>query len=30
VRNVDAWYSAFDVHSSDKLYLDPSQRARIW
>ena len=30
VRNVDAWYSAFDVHKGDKLYLDPSQRARIW
>jgi putative endopeptidase len=30
VRNVDAWYSAFDVQSGDKLYLDPAQRARIW
>ncbi|MDR2216601.1 MAG: M13 family metallopeptidase [Nevskiaceae bacterium] len=30
VRNIDAWYSAFDVQSGDKLYLPPDQRVRIW
>jgi putative endopeptidase len=30
VRNVDAWYSAFDVKPGDKLYLPPEQRVRIW
>jgi neprilysin/putative endopeptidase len=30
VRNVDAFYEAFDVDSSDALYLDPEQRVRIW
>jgi putative endopeptidase len=30
VRNIDAWYTVFDVQSSDKLYLAPPDRVRIW
>jgi putative endopeptidase len=30
VRNVDAWYAAFDVKPGDKLYLAPENRVRIW
>ncbi len=30
VRNVDAWYRAFDVQPGDKLYLPPEKRVRIW
>jgi putative endopeptidase len=30
VRNVDSWYTAFDVKPGDKLYLPPQQRVRIW
>jgi putative endopeptidase len=30
VRNIDAWYEAFAVRPTDKLYLDPTARARIW
>jgi putative endopeptidase len=30
VRNVDAWYAAFSVSRSDKLYLSPEARAQIW
>ena len=30
VRNVDAWYKAFDVKPGDKLYLTPEQRVKIW
>jgi endothelin-converting enzyme/putative endopeptidase len=30
VRNVDAWYVAFDVKPGDKLYLPPEERVRIW
>jgi putative endopeptidase len=30
VRNVDAWYAAFDVKPGDKLYLSPADRVRIW
>jgi len=26
VRNVDAWYAAFNVKAGDKLYLTPEQR----
>jgi predicted metalloendopeptidase len=29
-RNMDAWYSAFDVKPGDKLYLEPEDRVRIW
>ena len=30
VRNVDEWYTAFDVKPGDKLYLKPEDRVRIW
>lgn len=30
VRNIDAWYEAFDVKPGDKLYLPPEKRVRIW
>jgi putative endopeptidase len=30
VRNIDAFYEAFDVNEDDALYLDPQQRVRIW
>lgn len=30
VRNLDAWYTAFDVKPGDKLYLDPKDRIKIW
>ncbi|MEG3087400.1 M13 family metallopeptidase [Sphingomonas sp. PB4P5] len=30
VRNVDAWYTAFNVKPGDKLYLAPSERVHIW
>ncbi len=30
VRNLDAWYRAFDVVSGDSLYLPPDRRVRIW
>ncbi len=30
VRNVDAWYEAFDVGEKDALYLPPEERVRIW
>ncbi len=30
VRNVDAWYKAFNVKPGDKMYLPPEQRVHIW
>jgi endothelin-converting enzyme/putative endopeptidase len=30
VRNVDAWYRAFNVQPGHRLYLPPEQRVRIW
>ena len=30
VRNLDAWYTAFNVKRGDKLYLPPEQRVHIW
>ncbi|MCU7994768.1 M13 family metallopeptidase [Shewanella glacialipiscicola] len=30
VRNLDAWYSAFDVKPGDKLYLALEDRVKIW
>jgi len=30
VRNIDAWYAAFDVKPGEQLYLAPDQRVRIW
>jgi putative endopeptidase len=29
-RNIDAWYTAFNVQSGEKLYLAPPDRVRIW
>jgi putative endopeptidase len=28
--NMDAWYKAFNVKPSDKLYLSPKNRVQIW
>jgi len=30
VRNIDAWYQAFQVQPEQTLYLPPDQRVRIW
>ena len=30
VRNVEAWYKAFEVTPTDKLYLSPEERVAIW
>jgi putative endopeptidase len=30
VRNLDAWYDAFDVRPGQQLYLEPSARVRVW
>ena len=30
VRNIDAWYEAFDVKPGQGLYLTPSERVRVW
>ncbi len=30
VRNMDAWYDAFQIKPGDKLYLKPKDRVRIW
>jgi len=30
VRNLDAWYQAYDVKPGQKLYLAPEQRVRVW
>ena len=30
VRNMDAWYAAFDVTEDDALYLPPEERVQIW
>ncbi|MCU0683669.1 MAG: M13 family metallopeptidase [Polyangiaceae bacterium] len=30
VRNLDAWYTAFDVKPGDALYLAPEKRIKIW
>jgi predicted metalloendopeptidase len=30
VRNIDAWYDAFDVRPGERLYLEPKARVRIW
>jgi len=29
-RNIDAWYEAFGVQPSDKMYVAPEKRVRIW
>jgi putative endopeptidase len=30
VRNLDAWYPAFDIKSGQRLYLAPDDRVRVW
>jgi predicted metalloendopeptidase len=30
VRNIDAWYPAFNVQPGQKLYLAPDKRVKIW
>jgi predicted metalloendopeptidase len=30
VRNLDAWYEAFEVQPGQKLYLAPAGRVRVW
>jgi putative endopeptidase len=30
VRNLDAWYAAFDVKPGQALYLAPDARVRVW
>ena len=30
IRNMDAWYAAFDIQPGDPLYIPPEQRVRIW
>jgi predicted metalloendopeptidase len=30
VRNIDAWYGAFEVKPGQKLYLSPADRVRVW
>jgi putative endopeptidase len=30
VRNIDAWYTAFNVQPGTKLYLAPADRVHVW
>ena len=30
VRNLDPWYSAFNVQQGEKLYLAPDKRVKVW
>ncbi len=30
VSNVEAWYKAFDIKPTDKMYRPANQRARVW
>jgi predicted metalloendopeptidase len=30
VRNLDAWYPAFNVKPGQKLYLAPKDRVQVW
>jgi len=30
VRNLDAWYDAFQIKPGDPLYLAPDQRVKVW
>ncbi len=30
VRNMDEWYESFDIDKTDKLYVAPENRIRIW
>ena len=28
--HIDAWYEAWNIHPTDRLYLAPDKRAHIW
>ncbi|WP_265529702.1 M13 family metallopeptidase [Sphingomicrobium marinum] len=30
IRNIDAWYDAFDVSEDDAMYLPPEERVKVW
>jgi putative endopeptidase len=30
VRNLDAWYDAFDVQPGQRLFLEPKARVKVW
>lgn len=30
VRNIEAWYKAFDIKPKDALYLSPDERIQLW
>jgi predicted metalloendopeptidase len=30
LRNVDAWYEAFNVGPDDAMYIAPDKRVHIW
>jgi putative endopeptidase len=30
IRNMDAWYAAFNIQPGDKLYLAPEDRVKLW
>ncbi len=30
LKNIDAFYEAFDIKEGDKMYLSPEKRVRIW
>ena len=30
VRNMDAWYQAFDIQPTDPMFVPSSERVRIW
>ena len=30
VRNVDAWYTVYEISPVEKLYLKPEERVSIW
>jgi putative endopeptidase len=30
VRNLDAWYAAFDIKAGAKMYLPPEERIKVW
>jgi len=30
VRNIDAWYDAFNVTPEDAMYIPPEKRVKIW
>ena len=30
IRNIDAFYDAFEVDQADQLFLPPERRVRIW